>query len=150
MGWRLMEEMEIHPQAYASLMSENVLVDAEMVLLLEALGQLGIKTYESCQNYGEYLRFMELDHVFEAKRDYAYVEFYSLIDAHTFIRIARDSGVQNPIHHRIVHEGTPDAWELKLRMTAEGHAWVWFPNYDIEGVTKLIEEEIDAQVQAAP
>ena len=145
----------LHPQFRVSVRAntgkwadEDVDVDAEMAPLIESLARLGMKTYESCQNYGEYLRFMDFDHVFEAKRDYAYIEFYWLNDAHWFIRIMRDSGVQNPIHHRVVHEGTPDAWELKLRMTKEGHPWVWFPNSDIPGATKLVADLANSEEMA--
>lgn len=141
MGGMMGPEGDLHPQISVSLMAKDVFVDVEMGPLLEALGHSGIKTYESCQNYGEYLRFMELDHVFEAKRDYAYIEFYRMADALAFIQVAKDSGVQSPIHHRSSHEGTPDAWELKIRMTT-GRPWVWFPNYDIEEVTKLVSDHV--------
>jgi hypothetical protein len=115
-------------------------VDAYISRLINLIWvNLGINTYESCENYGEYLRDLGLDHIFESKRDYAYIEFYSLEDADYFQEsVLGYTGVVHPIYHQITHEGTPDAWELKVRQST-GNYWVWFPSSEIEELEKLLD-----------
>jgi hypothetical protein len=115
-------------------------VDAELVGLIEWLNtRQNIRTYESCQNYGEYLRELGFDHTFESKRDYAYIEFYDLDDARGFLNLVKEAtGVTHMIYHRIVQEGTPGAWELKARPSIEDHFWVWLPVEDIPELEEVL------------
>lgn len=115
-------------------------VDAYISRVIDLLNnRVGIPTYESCENYGEYLRGLGMDFNFESKRDYAYIEFYSLAAAEVFLEYVKDqAGVANPIHHKIANEGTPDAWDLKWRAST-GQPWVWFPSSDIEELEKLLD-----------
>lgn len=131
--------MNNHETTTIVLEGQSVEVDIRIAGLIKAINKgLGIKTYESCENYGDYLRQIELDHVFESRRDYAYVEFFALGDAHMFLEaILSNTGVTSPIYHKVAHEGTPDAYELKWRAST-GQPWVWFPSSDIEELEKVL------------
>lgn len=127
-----------HQQVKVQLKTKgDVEVDQALRHLLIQVNEYGLPTYESCQNYGEYLRGLGLDHVHESKRDYAYIEFYNFDDAMEFLSLVMGAaGIANPLHHQIAQEGTPGAWELKFRM-GTNQFWVWFPAEvipNIEGV----------------
>ena len=138
----------LHPQGMIDLrpthdlvtVPDIIWVDAGLLKLVEQINRiLKCHTYESCQNYGEYLRSLGFDHVHESKRDYAYVEFYDLEDAMDFLNeIQIRAGVTNMLYHKIAQEGTPGAWELKARLSNEGHFWVWFPAEDIPAIEEVL------------
>lgn len=113
-------------------------VDVLLAPLIEWCNAHGFWTYESCQNYGEYLRDLGFDHVLESKRDYAYIEFHEVEDAVLFMDFVKDwVGVDNPIHHQIANEGTPGTWELKMRNSTR-RFWLWFPADDIGHLQRMI------------
>lgn len=135
--------MELHKQVEVDLRlalpNPNVVnVDEGMARLLPIVNRLA-PTYESCQNYGEYLRDMGLDFNHESKRDYAYIEFFELKDAIYFRReVADAAGPTDMLFHQIVMEGTPEAWELKFRPATE-QWWVWFPTSDIPQIERVLK-----------
>lgn len=142
--------MDLHEQVQISvgtgtppvLIPDEFSVDAKIATVIEKVNGLGYRTYSSCQNYGEYLRELGFDFNHEAARDYAYIEFYELNDAIGFMReVMHRAGVTNPIYHKVVMEGTPDAWELKYRQTSE-HFWLWLPESDILELEVILGAQI--------
>ena len=120
-------------------------VDTELVELVVALNEYGLATYESCQNYGEYLRHFGdmMTHMAEAQRDYAYIEFFDSQDAVQFLRRVRDhTAPAELIHQRVTHHGAPGAWEVRINYTSgDGNklrTWVWFPAEDIQAATTAV------------
>lgn len=108
-------------------------------IVLRINNSLGIGTYESCQNYGEYLRKLGFMHVDESKRDYAYIEFFDGATALNFVHaVLAQVGPGSVIHHKIKQEATPGAWELKARLSLEPHFWVWFPSEDIPELESIL------------
>lgn len=113
-------------------------VDAKMSKIIGWCNSRSYRTFGSCENYGEYLRSLGMDFNHESTRDYAYIEFMELEDAIMFMQDIQDrAGIVSGLYAKIEAEGTPDAWELKLRLTS-GRFWLWFPTSDIP----LIEHAI--------
>lgn len=147
---------ELHPQVRVPIFplqrafkgAASIECDQKIAKVVAAINDLGYATYESCQNYGEYLRWVGLGHVHESLRDYAYVEFYELDDAMAFIGQVQDvADVAGSIYHQLAHEGTPGAWELKYRQTT-GQWWIWFPSSSIKDLEGLLDAEVQASQQA--
>jgi hypothetical protein len=140
---------EIHPQAttyvrdkYGRLLLDAANVDEEMAPVIGLLSRWHVPTYESCQNYGEYLRSFTpgLDHIFECGRDYAYIEFYNWDNAVDLIAIFKALGPQHPLYHKVMNEGTPGAWELKARPSKPGHFQVWLPHEDLPAIAQVLQD----------
>lgn len=130
---------QLHDQIEIVIKGSPVEVDAHISVVVDWINnRLGVETYESCENYGEYLRDLGFDHVFESKRSYAYIEFFEWSDAMTFLDAVVDrTGVAHPFYHQIANEGTPEAWELKMRPST-GNFWLWFPAAEIDELEKIL------------
>jgi hypothetical protein len=142
-----MSNDDFHPQTRITFPSNNVRanVDEALAPILLDLNRLGIRTYESCQNYGEYLRqFDDMAHVWDSKRDYGYIEFFSVPDALAFTElIAQTTGIMNPLFFKVIHGGTPGAWEVRVNLATKDEkwrAWVLFPAGDIPAITELLKD----------
>lgn len=135
----------LHEQATIKLRYGTAKVDAKMARILEHLDRLKFKTYESCENYGEFLRqYDDLSHVIDYNRNYAYIEFYDIQSAMKFITMINDVvALTSPLFFKTCHGGTPGAWEVKVNLASakpDYRAWVWFPSEDIPELEQVLSE----------
>lgn len=135
-----MSDGDFHPQHTVLIGRDQYFVDDRLHEIISLINQkLHIWTYESCQNYGEYLRDLGFTFNHEADRDYAYIEFENLEDAVMFIQWVRDkASFIHQVGQHAASETVPDAWELKARLSIPWHFWVWFPTSDIQELQKLL------------
>lgn len=134
-----MEENVLHPQVSLRTSSHDIEVDEKLADVIHRIDKLDIApTTGSCQNYGEYLRSLGLNHVHESLRDYAYLEFETFSEATFFLGyVFRRTQVNDMMHHQIAQNGTPMAWDT--RYIFDRHkTWVMFPETDIEELSRIL------------
>lgn len=136
-----MSDADFHPQHEILIDGGQYSVDKKLAPIINLINsKLNIETYESCENYGEYLRDLGLTFNHESQRDYAYIEFYNLDDAIMFLQWVKDKATFiHELGQKVSSETVPGAWELKARFSIPWHFWVWFPEADIPSLEELLE-----------
>lgn len=123
---------EFHPTKTIRLGSTEVEVDEPLATVVAKLNSLGIDTLACCQNYADYLRSVaEMDHAWDSKREYGYIEFPNLETTLRFINLMKEKIPPiEQVYFRITFSGSPDAWEVRYLVERTAF-WVLFPEYDI-------------------
>lgn len=131
-----------HEQTEIWLESGSIEVDSELAYIIQELNRNDLPTRASCQNYGEYLRDLgDMGHMLFSKVDYGYIEFNTVEQAIGFIDFVRTYVSQiDPLFFRLSHQGTPNAWELRLVLEWDVW-WVMFPYEDIAVMEALFRDD---------